>query len=178
LRAVKLLIKFIFFLLFFVYALLFFAPKKEIYYMVEQKIKPLDIIIDKESFYDNGFVFGIDNADIYFKGIKSARLDSINITMLLFYNKISIPAFRLNDDFSDFLPAKIKFINIKHTILNPLEISINAKGDFGKADGVVDLKTRTIKILFRFSKTVVTKYRQTLRGLKKTKEGYRYEYHF
>jgi len=162
----------------FVYLVIFFAPKKELFFVVEKTIKPFGVAINNEKVEDFGLLIKLKKADIVVKDIKIAHIKTISLLPLIFYNSLNIEPFSLSEDLNDFVPKNIQNISLTYSILHPKKLFVKAKGDFGKANGDIDIVQRKVKILFNFSGAVMQKYKKLLRNFKKTKEGYVYEYRF
>jgi len=171
-------IKYTILIIIFVYLLIFFAPKKELFFAVEKAIKPFGVVINNEKIDDFGLLVKLKEADIIVKDIKIAHIKTISLLPLIFYNSLNIEPFSLSEDLSDFVPKNIQNINLTYSILHPKKLFVKAKGDFGEAIGDIDVIQRKVKILFNFSGAVMQKYKKLLRNFKKTKEGYVYEYRF
>ena len=170
---------FILYVVLFIAALLFFTPKENLYYFAEEQLKPLGVVIGYEDAIDHGFTLEISHAQLYFKKIKSADVGSINIAIFGLYNAIDIKNIVLDSAAEQFFPPLIEHIEIRQNIFAPLEISAQALGDFGEAQAVVNLSDRNGTVLLTPSKLMSKRYRNTLRQLKRTKEGtYRYAFKF
>ncbi len=74
----------------FLFFLLIFAPKQEIYYKIEKELQKNDIVISNEKFSDNLWGLSIKDADIFVKGIKVAKVKSLDLNIFFLYNKLSI----------------------------------------------------------------------------------------
>ena len=174
---VKKLFKFFLYALFFIAMLIFFIPKISLYYFAEKQfMKPYSLIVSSEKLQDNGFSLTIKDAKITLKSIPSAEVKTIDIKVLALYNTISIKDIKLASMASSFVPLNIYNIDIKYTILNPLNITIKSSGDFGDVDGRVDIVKREIYITLKASQIMRSKFKTTLKVLKRDKNGeYIYE---
>ena len=160
-------------------ALLFFTPKENLYYFGEEQLKPLGVVIGYEEAIDQGFTLELTHAKLYIKKIKSANIGSASIALFGLYNSVSIDNIVLDKTFEQFFPPLIQQIELHQSILSPLHLYARAIGDFGEAEATVDLLERNASVVLRPSKLMLSRYKSTLRELKKTKEGdYRYEYRF
>jgi len=169
----------LFYILFFLAALLFFTPKERIYYYAEEQIKPLGVIIAQEEAVDTGFSLRIDHAKLYVKKIKSANIATIKLTLLGFYNRLSVKNIVLDNTFEQFFPPLIERLDVTQNIFTPTKVTANASGDFGSAKARVDLLDRNGTLYVTPSKLMRSRYQNTLRQLKRTPEGeYRYEFKF
>jgi len=178
---VRKIFNFFLYFLFFIVALLYFTPKIGLYYLVEEKSKPLSgVIISKEKLIDNGFSLDIENANVSIKGIDSAIIKNIDIKFLLLYTSINIKGITLSSVANSFLPLDIDRVTIEHSIFHPLVVKGSAKGGFGTAllDISFNPKTlqRHLKLILKPSSKMKQNYKRTIRNLKKNKEGeYIYE---
>ncbi len=170
---------FLFYTVLFFGALLFFTPKENLYYFAEEQIKPLGVVIGYEETVDHGFTLEILHPKLYVQKIKSADIGSISVAIFGFYNAISVNNVVLDKTFEQFFPPLIKQIDMDNTLFSPLQFNAEAVGDFGEAKATVDLLERSAKIIVKPSKLMLSQYKNTLRQLKKSKEGdYYYEYKF
>jgi hypothetical protein len=170
---------FLFYSLFFLAMLLFFTPKENLYYFAEEQLKPLGIVIGYEEVIDHGFSLEIKDAKLYVQKIKSANIASTTIHFFGLYNTITIKNIILDSTFEQFFPPLINHVTLHESIFSPQKIVAEAIGDFGEAHATVNLLDRNISVIVKPSKLMRSRYRNTLRQLKKTKEGdYRYESKF
>jgi hypothetical protein len=168
---VKKLAKFLGYILFFILAVIYFAPKVELYYMAEKELSKYDVIISNERVTDSGFSLNLSDASLYVKSVNSALAKSVDITLLGVYNSASLEDITLSSTASAFLPLHIKSIDVKYTLFNPLNATLYSKGEFGELDGYVNLQKRALHIDLKPSKVMLKKYRSSLSQLKKNKDG-------
>jgi len=170
---------FVLYTVLFIGALLFFTPKENLYYFAEEQLKPLGVVIGYEEAVDHGFSLEIQHAKLYVQKIKSANIGSIDIGLFLLYNSITISNVVLDKTFEQFFPPIVEHIDIQQSIFDPLNVNAEAVGDFGEARATVNLLERNVSVVLKPSKIMLSRYKNTLRQLKKSKEGdYRYEYKF
>ncbi len=170
---------FLFYTLLFFSALFFFTPKVNLYFFIEEQLKPLDVVIAYEEAVDNGFSLELLHAKLYIQKIKSADIGTAQFTLLGVYNTATVDKVVLDKTFEQFFPPVIQQIEVTQTLLSPLQLNGTAVGDFGEAVATVNLLERTLKVVLKPSKLMLSKYKSTLKQLKKSKEGdYRYESKF
>jgi len=175
----KKIVLFLFYSLFFLAMLLFFTPKENLYYFGEEQLKSLGVVIGYEEVIDHGFSLEIRDAKLYIQKIKSANIASTTVHIFGLYNNINIENIVLDSTFEQFFPPLINHVSINHNIFSPQQVQAEAVGDFGEAQATVNLLERNISVVVKPSKLMLSRYRNTLRQLKKTKEGdYRYESKF
>jgi len=173
---VKKLFKFVALLLFFIFALILFAPKENIYYLLEQNLKKFDIIISHEKLENRKLYLNIQNLDVSVKGIETLTIKEANIVILALYNSIELENIMLSSLAKNYLPVKIDKVDIYYTILNPLKIYAVGHGKFGDARVAIDVLKRKAVLVLRPSKIMRMRYRNSLKELKKSKNGeYLYE---
>ena len=74
-----------------------------------------------------------------------------------------------------------KIEGIKYSVIDPLNIIIDTKFHMGRAKGVFDISTMTLKLNIEVSKRFKSKYSSIvskLNFIEKTKDGYRYSYEY
>lgn len=173
----KLIFKIIFYIFLFIYLILAFLPKHEIYNFALSKLQTYEVQIDSTSEKDKYFGFTIENANILFKDIKAANIENIDLSVLLYKNKINIQNISIAREFSKILPASINILNISHSILNPLFVNIELQGEEYKGHGTFDIVNNSIKFYFYPSNKFTKKYATLLKQLKKISDKeYIYEY--
>ncbi len=164
------------YIFFFILALIYFMPKESVYYYLEKELQKQKVILSDEEIIDSGFSLQLNNTKLSYDSIESANVENINIKIFLVYNSLSVSNVKLLDVASSFVPLQIDAINIKYTILNPLNIVAESNGEFGQANAKVNILDRNISIVLKPSQLMLKKYRATLRNLKKNKAGeYKYE---
>lgn len=170
---------FILYALIFLGAFMFFTPKVQLYFALEKVLKPYQVILANEVVHDKGMSLQVHSMDLYVQGIESAHIESIDISLFGLYNKVDISNITLAKTFIKMVPTDINSADITYSVLNPLQIMINAEGDFGLATGYVNLVERVVHIDLEASKLLKTRYRRSLKQFKKSQTGgLVYEYHF
>jgi len=154
--------------------LLFFAPKEEIYYKIEQELQKNGIVISGEKFNDTLWGLSITDADIYFKGIKVAKVKSLDLNIFFLYNRLLIEEINTDRAIREIVPRKIDNITAIFSILKPYKIAIDANGSFGEISGGVYLNMNKL-----FIRVIKPKDINSFKGfLKKDTKGLYYEKFF
>lgn len=163
----------------FIGSFLFFLPKANLYYFVEKMLQKEHIVVDNEEIRPKGFSLEIEHADVYVEGIPAAKVMEISIKPYLLLNTVHADFIRLGKAAKGVLPRKIDSFEARYGVFDPMHIVFEAKGEFGTAEGVVDLKERRLHVSLRASETMRRSYGSLLRMMRKTKEGeYTYEQSF
>ncbi len=172
----KKLMKFLAYCLFFIIALIYFAPKISAYYFLESQIKPFGVIVSGEDLRDNGFSLEIENADISFKAIESAKIKEIHVKIYGVYNGVSFEDISLSSTVASFIPLHVTSASVTHTIIDPLNVHAFIEGEFGEAEATYDILANGVKVTLKPSDIMLKKYKSTLRSLSKNGNGeYVYE---
>ncbi len=170
---------FLLYIVLFLAALLFFTPKENLYYYAEEQLKPLHVVIGYEDVVDEGFTLSVHHASLYVQKIKSADIGKINLAVFGFYNRLDVENVVLDTTFEQFFPPIIEHLEVKQTIFDPLNVYAVAHGDFGEAEASVNLVDRNGTVYVTPSKMMTKRYRNTLRQLRRSKEGvYSYVFKF
>ena len=159
----------------FLFALLVFMPKQELYFTLEKELAKQDIEINEQSIEEGVFSLNLIQPVIYVKGIKIATIEKINIFTLIFNTNINVKSLILDDTLKSFAPEKIDVANISYSLFSPFKVNIEAKGSFGVIEGIANLNERSLRLDFNET----TKGLDTIRSnLKKDEKGLYYETSF
>ena len=156
------------------FAILLFMPKEEIYYTLENTLLKQGIEINEESIEEGLLSLRIRNADIYVKGIQIASVEEVTFFTLLFYSRLDLNALKVDKSLQAFVPPDINSTVIMHSLLSPYKAFLTSKGSFGLAEGVVDLKSRDLRI----DLTDIKELGAVKSQLKKDDKGWYYETSF
>jgi len=156
------------------FALLFFMPKEDLYFTLEQSLQTEDIIIQETKRETGLFTLKLKEAKVFYKGIEIASIDEIDFFTLLFYTTVEIKGLHFDDSLRTFVPGDIDNVLLVHSLVSPLSVSLTALGDFGLAEGKVDLRARKVRIDIVEAKAI-----QNIKAeLKKDEKGLYYETSF
>ena len=161
--------------LFFIwFAILIFMPKQKFYYTLERELLKQGVEINEKSIEEGIFSLNITDAKIYVKGIEVANIDEINFFTLLFYSNVTISSIIIDDYLKEYTPGDINKLIIMHSLLAPLKAFVTISGDFGIAEGIVDVKNRDLRIDI----VDIEKVKSIKSMLKKDEKGWYYETSF
>jgi hypothetical protein len=105
---VKNFFKYIFYILMFLIAFVYFVPKTNLYYLIEKYLVKYDVVISDEKLAERGFNLNIKNMHISVQGVDSATVENGDIILLLLYNKVNLKNIKLSSVMQDFLPTHIE----------------------------------------------------------------------
>ena len=126
-------------------------------------LEPMKIFINETGVSDHLLTLNLEGATLIYQDVEAATIDEISLTTLLFYNSLSVSPFRVKEELAGFVPPKIETLRMTQTILMPHRISIEASGDFGSAQGYVDLLARKVRLNITFSSLVNRNYQALLK---------------
>jgi hypothetical protein len=156
------------------FLVLFFMPKKELYYLLEKQLGAQGIVIGDGKVDESPIGLTVEHPALYYKGIKIATAKKISLWSLLLYTQGSIEGVRFDPSVQSYLPKEIESATLTHHVINPIHLPVAITGKTLTGDGDVDLKMRTLKFLF----THVPKQSAMTRYMKQTKGGWIYEQRF
>ncbi len=158
--------------------IIFFSPKTNLYYLLEEFAMEQNIYVSDEKVIDNGFSLNILNAKLYLDELFLAEAEKTQLSMWLVYNSFEAKNIDLNEGFSDFMPSYIKRVQIKYHIFNPRSLSLSGESSDSFFYGNIDIFKRIIQIHLRLGTKSEKKFAHSLKALKKEEGGYLYEYKF
>lgn len=174
----KKIFKFLIYIFTFFLFFMIFLPKISLYNLVEKELQKKQVIISDEKIVENFFSLDILDSKVFFEGINIAKIDKLKLESLFLYTKIEFSNIVLIDSFTQFAPSPIENLIIKHTILNPNNILVNAKGNFGELSGTMNILNKELKIELNASNLMKSSYSKLLKFFKLENGRYIYEYRF
>jgi len=173
----KLVLKSILIFLIFLYSLVYFLPKENLYYFALEKLQNEKILINSKKIKDKFFSLNIKDSVIFYDSIKALEVSNIDLNIYLFTNSLNISNISLDDMLKRFLPSKIKTLEVSYTILNPLVVNIKANLVQAKVYGIFDITSNTVTLYLKPSKQFLKLYKDILKNMKKQENGeYKIEY--
>ena len=155
-------------------SLAIFAPKRELFYLLEERLMQQDIIISNEEIDDGLFTFTLRHPELYFKGIKVADINEVRLFSLLFYTSVIVKKIKPDASLHKWVPGEIDNLTAGYLFWKPGNIALGAVGSFGRAEGVVSINKKMIHIDLTEEKSI-----KALKPLlKKGEKGWYYESSF
>jgi hypothetical protein len=154
--------------------LLVFAPKKELFYLLQRRLAQQGITVSGGTIHENPLGLSIEHPSVYFKGIKVADIQSITLWSLLVYSRGSIDGITFDPSLRSFLPAGVQRVSAVHSLLKPTHIRLSLRDPKQQGDGDIDISKRILRFVFTKlpSDTPLKEY------LKSNKGGWDYEQRF
>ena len=144
-----------------------FAPKQELYYLIEKSLKENDIVISNETIKDTWFGLNISNADIYVKGVNIANTADLQLNIFFLYNTLTVESINMDASLHNVAPKTIDEVKASYSIIDPMQVQLEGLGSFGTMTGTVSLLEKKVKLLFPVAKDI----KAFKKFLKKDKQG-------
>ena len=168
------LFKYLFYLFAFIYLLLFFLPKSELYYKSEELLSKKEIYINDEIVKEKPFGLNIKGAKVIYESLLVGGIKEIDADIFLFYNSLELKGVNLRVGALKFIPKNAKEIKITYSIKDVKRVYFSAISDIGEIKGSFNLFKQKISVFLKRKKGA--RYNEILRYFKKDKKGeYRYE---
>ncbi len=156
------------------FLLLVFAPKKELFYLLQKQLASQGVKISGGEISENPIGLNIEHPSIYFKGVKIADIDHISLWTLLAYTHGSIGKIVFDPALKSFVPPKMENISFDHIVTKPMQISVSVNDKEYIGNGAIDLKGKAVR--FHFGK--IPSKSPLASRLKSNKGGWDYEQRF
>ena len=156
------------------FAIVILMPKQEIYYKLEEVLDSYDIRLNEEKKSEGLFSLTLKQVSVYVKGINVATIEEVNFFTLLFYSSMEIRSLLMDDSLKAMIPEETTAAVLRHSVLSPSEVSVEASGSFGALKGYIELNEGKVHLDFNESKNI-----QMLKpAVKKSEKGWVYETSF
>ena len=169
-------IKYALICLFFIYSVVFFAPKASLYYLAEKELAKHEIFLSDEKIYQKPYELLLENIKVLFEEIVIGEIKTVDAKVYLAYNAFSIKEAKLVSNSFKLFPKKLDSLDIVYSLKDPLHVNINSMSDLGEITGAYDLKTQTLQLILKPKKRATAQYQEILKNFKAMKGGlYSYE---
>lgn len=163
-------LKYVGFVLIFLFSFIAFLPKENIYFYYLEKLQHKNISFQNEEINSGAFNFSIVNGDVFYKDINAFKVESIEMKYLLVYGKI-VTSNILFDG------LKIDDMEFSWSILSPFQFDIILLSSDLNGYGTYDIQERNFELYLKPSMAVAKKYGAFFNQGELTKDGeYKIEY--
>ncbi|AXH12180.1 hypothetical protein [Halarcobacter bivalviorum] len=159
----------------FIFSLIVFLPKEQLFYQFEKLLLKKEIIVSNELSKDKFFYLVIENPDVFYKKILSTNIEKVQFYSYLLFTKVNIENIFVSKSFRDYLPKSIENLTLSHSILDFKNININSSGKFGRLSGSYNIFNKKIKLELKPSNSVDLSF---LRRFKEKEGRYIFEQSF
>ena len=169
-------LNYFFIFLFFMFALIFFLPHKNLLFLSESLLSKNKISISQELINKKLFGLEIINSEISYDGVKAGNINNITLNVLGIYNKLTINEAIIDTKSFNSIPKNIKLFEASYTLFSPNTIEFYSESDLGIMKGYINLINQKLILEFHPSKEATTHYGTILKFFKVQQEGlYTYE---
>jgi len=179
----KNLLKYFFYIALFIFTVIIFLPKENIYYYAVEKLAKKQVEIQTDKINDIGYALECEGPVIYYQNIQVANLDMIEFKTFGVYSKAALTKTRFDKSFERFFPKEIRKTTLTHTLFDPLSIKIEALLPKVNIEGSFDLLENKVDLVIKGPKGFLSRYNEARKYLKynkdkatKTEDVYTYEY--
>ncbi len=155
-------------------SLAIFAPKRELYYLLEEQLMQKDIIINNEKIESGFFTLKLQHPELYVKGIRVAKIEEVSFFTFFFYTSITAKGIDVDKSLLKSFPIQITLFSAHYHIFKPKNIILNTIGSFGVAKGYLSPS----KKLFHLDLLQDEPTKELKPLLKKGEKGWYYETSF
>ncbi|WP_292657743.1 hypothetical protein [Nitratifractor sp.] len=152
-------------------AIIFFAPKREICYYLQNRLTQAGFTVSLEKISEKPLGIEIGKATIIFPDKNQFSFENVTLWTLLFYTHFRIKELKLSYGASR-LPLILGEVKGYYALWDPFEILFKGTGAAAQIEGVLNLKERVLSFHLKGEK----RYLSTPGPhLKKDKEGWFFE---
>jgi len=163
--------KFFAYAIFFILALMYFAPKESVYYFLENELQEYGVVISNEELENSLFNLRVKDATISVKAVDSAKIAKTDLQIYGLYNRIKLRGILLSKIANSLMPVNIQKASIIYSVLKPLNVQLKAFGEFGEVHGEYNIVDRALHLKLKPSNKMLKDYKSTLKSLKKSQSG-------
>jgi hypothetical protein len=156
------------------FGILLFTPWKELYFYLENQLKPRGIVLGGEKVEELPYGFRLLHPVIYLKGARVGTVRELTFRTLLFASDLKAEWVSVTESLQRFIPTNIDRIALRYVLWNPTYVSLHAEGTFGSARGELDLQKK--RLFLKLEKVGEIKHLRPY--LKKIDGVWTYEYSF
>ena len=131
-------------------------------------------MLNEEEIDEGFFGLSLKNVNVYVKGINVAKIEEVNLFTVLFYSCVEVKGLQMDDSLKTMVPQETQKAVLRHSVMDPFSVSVEALGYFGSMTGKIDLNERKVHLDFNESKNIAMLKPQ----LKKGEKGWVYETSF
>ena len=153
---------------FFILALIYFLPKLNLYYYLENELQNHQIVLKEKIKIGTGFALELKSTDVFYNSIDIAKVENIKLKIFFLYNTMQVKNVKLSNLAASFIPEDIEQIDIRYSIINPLNIVAHLNGGFGVANINFNVLDKNVSVDLIPSKIMLQRYQNTLRNFTKT----------
>ncbi len=166
--------KILIFILVFFGSIIIFMPKINLYNTLEKFLKDERILIKEKKISDNLISLDIEDATLFYDGIKSLDIGSLKVKPWLITNEIILTNIKPSTVIKKQLDVQVDNIKINYSVWNYENVEIFADGNFGEINGNFEILNGKLHLVLNANKKFANNS-LVRQNFKKSKEGLVYE---
>ena len=132
------------------FLILFFAPKKELYYLLEHRLKDQGVVVADERISESPVGLTLEHPALYFKGAHVADAQGLSLWSVLLFGRATLENIHIDPAFKRYAPSRLARSTLTFSLLHPTRLELTLTDPAMSGEGEIDLKTR--RITLRISK--------------------------
>lgn len=172
----KHLFKIVLYALFVFVLFIYFAPKKQLYYLGETFLEKHDVIINAERVEERRFSLVLHDGEILYHGVRVGRFEEISLMSFLFWSDIEVKQIDASKQYKELFPASLENGHVYHTLWRLFYVYATGAGEAGEIDARLDIRAHHVVVKLTPSLKMTKKYPHVLQQMKKQKGRYVYGY--
>jgi hypothetical protein len=122
------------------------APKRALYYTLEQRLQQEGVILNQRAIESDFFGVSVIEPIFYYKGLNVAKAESFSLTSLVLFSWAEIETLQFDSAFGSWAEGGIERVRATHLVFAPQVVGLSLEGAFGKVEGEADLATRQLSL--------------------------------
>ncbi len=158
-------------------AIIVFAPKRELYYMLEEELAKQDIILHGEAIEEGLLGLTVKHPTLYVNKIEAATIDEIGVTTLLLWNSVTVRGITVNSMAREWIPAPVDQVGAEYAVWAPKKVSLNGQSPFALIEptSLIDLDGMKARVDIAAVPGNEKAFERLKGFLKKDEKGWYYE---
>lgn len=136
------------YLLYILAVLIVLIPKEKLYYTMERALEPYHLYFANETLNNRFFYFDADGVSVILDHSAIATIERIRIAPWIVSNRLVFSSIEVSPEYKLFFPGKIDEIEFVYSLIHPLSIRIEGRGEFGECHGIIDPIEGKIRLEF------------------------------
>ena len=127
-------------------SIILFTPKQELYYLLEQRLQNMGIVLNEAQLEEKAFGLKLRNVKLYVEGIDTGEIKEINLWTLLLYTQVDFSGFSPSSAMLKITDIRLSKMQLSYALWDPRHIKIEAEGNFGKIIGDFNLQKQILRL--------------------------------
>jgi hypothetical protein len=171
-------LKFLLYIVITLLALIVLAPKKNLYYLFEDKLNKHNILITSTKVEERLFGVTIRDVTLSYRSNNIAKIGQIDISLFIVWNSIRASQIELDETIALLVPKTLEYMDATYNLITLFIIDFDSENEIGVFNGKVDLKGSKIFVELAATDQAKKKYQMLLNNMRYSNGIYRYAYSY